>query len=68
MENLLFSGVPKFGHIIVIKCLDIGTAKKTINFPFETNGKLMVLGVRILKHFRVNPYFKDSTFHPLLSF
>ena len=25
-----------------------------INFPFETNGKLMVLGVPILKHFRVN--------------
>ena len=26
---------------------------KTINFPFGTNGKLMVLGVPILKHFRV---------------
>ena len=26
---------------------------KTIHFPFETNGKLMVLGVPILKHFRV---------------
>ena len=26
---------------------------KTINFPFETNGKLMRLGVPILKHFRV---------------
>ena len=26
---------------------------KTINFPFETNKKLMVLGVPILKHFRV---------------
>ena len=24
-----------------------------INFPFETKGKLMVLGVPILKHFRV---------------
>ena len=24
-----------------------------IHFPFETNGKLMVLGVPILKHFRV---------------
>ena len=48
MENSLFSGVPKFrqstasllGHL------------KTINFPFETNGKLMRLGVPILKHFR----------------
>ena len=26
---------------------------KTINFPFGTNGKLMVLSVPILKHFRV---------------
>ena len=26
---------------------------KTMNFPFETNGKLMILGVPILKHFRV---------------
>ena len=33
-------------------CLNIGTPKK-IKFPFETNGKLMVLGVPILKHFRV---------------
>ena len=33
-------------------CLNIGTPK-TINFPFETNGKLMVVGVPILKHFRV---------------
>ena len=24
-----------------------------MNFPFETNGKLMILGVPILKHFRV---------------
>ena len=34
-------------------CLNIGTPKN-VNFPFETNGKLMVLGVPILKHFRVN--------------
>ena len=33
-------------------CLNIGTLK-TVNFPFGTNGKLMVLGVPILKHFRV---------------
>ena len=26
----------------------------TINFPFGTNGKLMVLSVPILRHFRVN--------------
>ena len=36
-------------------CLNIGTPKK-INFSFETNGKLMALGVPILKHFRVNPF------------
>ena len=30
-----------------------GGTTKTINFPFGTNGKLMVLGVPILKHFRV---------------
>ena len=33
-------------------CLNIGTLK-TVNFPFGTNGKLMVLGVPTLKHFRV---------------
>ena len=31
--------------------LNIGTPKH-INFPFGTNGKLMVLGVPILKHLR----------------
>ena len=25
---------------------------KNINFPFETNGKLMILGVPIFKHFK----------------
>ena len=33
-------------------CLDIGTPKN-INFSFETNGKLIALGVPILKQFRV---------------
>ena len=33
-------------------CLNTGTPK-IINFPFGTNGKLMVLGVPIFKHFRV---------------
>ena len=33
-------------------CLNTGTLKN-INFSFETNGKLMALGVPILKHFRV---------------
>ena len=33
-------------------CLNTGTPKN-INFSFETNGKLMALGVPILKHIRV---------------
>ena len=33
-------------------CLNIGTPKN-INFSFETNRKLMALGVPILKHIRV---------------
>ena len=33
-------------------CLNSGTPKN-INFSLETNGKLMALGVPILKHFRV---------------
>ena len=33
-------------------CLNIGTPKN-INFPFEINGKLMILGVLMFKHFRV---------------
>ena len=32
-----------------LKCVSIGTPK-TINFPFGTNGKLMILGVPIFKH------------------
>ena len=34
------------------KSTNTGTLK-TINFSFETNGKLMVLGVPILKPFRI---------------
>ena len=33
-------------------CLNTGTPKKN-NFSLETNGKLVALGVPILKHFRV---------------
>ena len=33
-------------------CLNIGTPKN-INFPFETNGKLMISDVPILKHLGV---------------
>ena len=38
-------------------CLNTGTPKN-INFLFETNGKLMALGVPILKHFRVFRFSK----------
>ena len=33
--------------------LNFGTPK-IMNFPFGTNGKLIILGVPILKHIRVN--------------
>ena len=36
-------------------CLNTETPKN-INFSLETNGKLMALGVPILKHFRVYDY------------
>ena len=52
MENKLFLGVPKFGQNYG---LNIGTPK-TIDFPFGTNGKSMILSVPILKHFRVICY------------
>ena len=42
-----------WAHYSLIKMRsNIGTPK-IINFPFGTNGKLMVLGVPIFKHFRV---------------
>ena len=37
---------------VPLNCFNIGTSK-TINFPFGTNGKLMLLGVPALKHFRI---------------
>ena len=33
-------------------CFSIGSPK-TINFPFVSNGKLMIIGVPIFKHIRV---------------
>ena len=40
---------------------------KIINFPFETKGKLKILGVPILKHFRVGhfaaSYIADINFN-----
>ena len=38
-----------------------------INFSFETNGKLMVLGVPILKHF-IAQYLTDYLYNTTLHF
>ena len=54
MENLLFLGVPKFGHITAQ--LQFAKNIRTPNshhFLFATNGQIVVLGVLVLKHFRV---------------
>ena len=39
-------------HNETVLCLKFGHLK-IMNFPFGTNGKLMILGAPILKHFRV---------------
>ena len=39
-------------HSLIIMYLNIGTYNNH-HFPFGTNGKVVVLGVPILKHFRV---------------
>ena len=54
MENLLFLGVPKFGHITAqLQCAKNIRTPNNHHVPFSTNGKIVVLGVPILKHFRV---------------
>ena len=40
-------------------CLNIGTPK-IINFPFGTNGKLMVLGVPVFKHLGLKTYLFEE--------
>ena len=57
MENLLILGVPILWahYILIIMYLNIGTPNNH-HFPFGTNGKVVVLGVPILKHFRVVPF------------
>ena len=37
------------GHLIFVICQNFGTPK-IINFPFETNAKLIILGVQILDY------------------
>ena len=45
-------------YSLIIMCLDIGTPNNH-GFPFRTNGKIVVLGVPIFKHFRVELKYKD---------
>ena len=40
---------------LIVMCLNIGTPNNH-HFPLWTNGKEVVLGVPILKHFRVHTY------------
>ena len=40
---------PDESNLICPLCLNIGTSK-SINFPFGTNGKLMIFGVPILQY------------------
>ena len=46
-------------------CLITGRPKN-INFSFETNGKLLALGVPILKHIRVNAKSKSHVINSIL--
>ena len=45
--------------LIMLICLNYGTPK-TINFPFGTNGKLIMLDVLICKNFQILD--KDTLF------
>ena len=51
-------------YSLIIMCLNIGTPQNH-HFPFGTNGKVVVLGVPILKHFRVT-FVKDINFDKAL--
>ena len=55
---------PKIGanYSLIIMCLSIGTPNNH-HFPFGTNGKVVVLGVPILKHFRVGQLVTSETDH-----
>ena len=50
----------------MIMCLNNGTFK-TINFQFDTNGKLMRLSVPILKHYRVTDQCSDDLAFDIVS-
>ena len=50
----------RVNYSLIIMCSIIGTPNNH-HFPFGTNGKVVVLGVPILKQFRVR-YFEISVF------
>ena len=47
-------------YSLIIICLNIGSPRN-YHFPFETNGKVVVLGVPILKQVRVHLLKKNHT-------
>ena len=47
-------------YSLIIICLNIGS-HRNYHFLFETNGKVVVLGVPILEHFRVVPFQKEGS-------
>ena len=58
VKSIIFRDPQIWTHYsLITMCSYIGTPKN-INFPFGTNGKLMVLGVPILKYFRVIPIYE----------
>ena len=46
-------------YSLILMCLNTGTPNNH-HFQFWTNGKVVVLGVPILKHFRVVLFYKYS--------
>ena len=52
-------------YSLIIICHNIGSPRN-YHSPFETNGKVVVLGVPILKHFRV--IFSQQYFYSFVVF
>ena len=67
----MFLGVPIIKHIVMrLYSAQILGHLKIMNFPFGTNGKFIILGVPILKYFRVvlnESYSFISEYLPLTS-
>ena len=69
MENSWILGAPIFKHIIIMQYALILGHLKMINFPFGTNGKLIILGVPILMHITVvDKYYDLASDMIMLSF